>query len=610
MRGVFLKAARIFRVIFALAFFLFISAQFLDVYNDLPKWYYKYNPAWIQFTPSFLRAVSGAALASAWVFICLVLLSLVFGRAYCSFLCPFGILSDILRRAALLPSRLPLLRNSALGRKCGKLFGKMSFAPARNSVRAAFLLLAIFFVAMGWTALLGFIDPYSLFGKVAGGMLHTVSGYAVNVLSDVFYSFGIYSVEPTAGSVAIPVLSFLVSILILIALFVASAFRGRIFCNTICPVGAFLGILGKFSLFKMRIDESACVKCGMCARECKAQCIDFKNKTIDSSRCVDCFNCASVCRKDAIYFGLGIGRGKSRIAANRAPVGGVSASAGAKGKGENALSCDLGRRAFAPRLTGLLLALFGAARADAQGLRRRRRRLGGGDCADDDNNVSAFSLPGNRPDKRLTVPPGAGSIDNFLEHCTGCQICVAACKAHILKPSVGEFGLAGFMQPFMDYSAGFCLDTCHDCSKVCPTGAINFVTKAQKRNIQIGRAIFNEDLCVVKRDGTDCSACGEHCPAQAIEMLPFGEKEKNLYIPHVHKEVCIGCGACEYICPVVPHKAIVVRGLAVHRQAKTFSDNMRIYRPERDTLQKKPSGGGEKTGKGGSGPAGANPFPF
>ena len=607
MRGVSLKILRIFRVVFALVFFIFISAQFVDVYNDLPKWYYKYNPAWVQFTPSFLRAVSGGALASAWVFISLILLTIIFGRAYCSFLCPFGILSDILRRIALLPSRLPLVKNSAFGKKCGRLFGKMFYAPARNILRGVFLALAIFFVSMGWTALLGFIDPYSLFGKVAGGLLHTASGYAANVLSGIFYNFGIYSIEPTAGSVSIPVIAFLISLFILIGLFVASAFRGRIFCNTICPVGAFLGLLGKVSVFKMRIDDAACVKCGMCARECKAQCIDFKNKTIDASRCVDCFNCASVCRKDAIYFGIGkfgnLGRQKKTL--NN--LGDGNRNSDKEQKGVPGFSLNSGRRAFFSRSFGFGVAILGAARAEAKGNgMRRRKHLGKNACKDE---ISPFSLPGNRPDKRLTVPAGAISIDNFLEHCTGCQICVAACKAHILKPSIGEYGLAGFMQPFMDYSAGFCLDTCHDCSKICPTGAIRFVSKAEKRLIKIGTAIFDEDLCVVKRDGTDCSACGEHCPAQAIEMLPFGKKELNLYIPHVHKEVCIGCGACEYVCPVVPHKAIVVRGLAVHRPSKAFNDNMRIYKPELESAKEVP----EKSTSGGDvkkGTSSSNPFPF
>lgn len=134
------------------------------------------------------------------------------------------------------------------------------------------------------------------------------------------------------------------------------------------------------------------------------------------------------------------------------------------------------------------------------------------------------------------------------------------------------------MQPFMDFSQGFCLHTCHACTKACPTGAIKFLTSKEKLRVKIGTAKFKKSLCVVKTDGTDCAACAEHCPVQAIEMIPFGKLENSLYIPHVHEDVCIGCGACEYICPVTPHKAIVVQGIKVHKKAVVFDESMRIYK--------------------------------
>ena len=203
--------------------------------------------------------------------------------------------------------------------------------------------------------------------------------------------------------------------------------------------------------------------------------------------------------------------------------------------------------------------------------------------------------------KRLGVPAGAQSLKNFSEKCTGCQICVSACKANILKPSLLEWGLSGLMQPYMDFTDGYCLYTCHACTKACPTGAIKFLSGREKKRVKTGTAKFKPSLCVVKTDGTDCAACAEHCPVQAIEMIPFNTKRKSAqFIPHVHEEVCIGCGACEYICPVRPHRAIVVQGLSEHREAKEWNDSMRIYKlPSRSApADSAPA------------PAPDNPFPF
>lgn len=250
------------------------------------------------------------------------------------------------------------------------------------------------------------------------------------------------------------------------------------------------------------------------------------------------------------------------------------------------------RRSFAAGLLPLGAILCSAAKNDS---------AAGKNSAASKDNISPYSLDPSDPRSRMPSPPGSVSVENFLENCTGCQICTAACKAHILKPSTGQWGLSGFMRPYMDYLEGFCLHACRSCSDACPTGAIKFITEEQKRFEKIGTAIFKEDLCVVKTDGTDCAACAEHCPVQAIEMIPFGDPKNSLYIPHVHEDVCIGCGACEYICPVLPKKAIVVRGLAVHTRATPFDESMRIYKPEQE--EKKPAKNAAPVDP-------QNPFPF
>ena len=156
----------------------------------------------------------------------------------------------------------------------------------------------------------------------------------------------------------------------------------------------------------------------------------------------------------------------------------------------------------------------------------------------------------------------------------------------------------------MDFSSGYCIHACHECSKACPTGAIKFIGGKEKRHTKIGTAIFRQELCVVETDGTDCAACAEHCPVSAIEMLPYGDKEDALFVPHVHSDVCIGCGACEFICPVRPHKAIVVQGVKTHKKAVVFDESMRIYKPEEE--EKKSDKKAEEKTK----PTPQNDFPF
>ena len=132
--------------------------------------------------------------------------------------------------------------------------------------------------------------------------------------------------------------------------------------------------------------------------------------------------------------------------------------------------------------------------------------------------------------------------------------------------SIKEYGFEGILQPYMSYANGFCNYNCKQCADVCPTGALkNNLTIEEKRLIQCGVAEFRQHLCIVITEGTSCGACSEHCPTQAVKMVPYKD---GLTLPQLDKTLCIGCGGCEYICPVLPHKAIYVEGLSVQGKAK------------------------------------------
>ena len=157
--------------------------------------------------------------------------------------------------------------------------------------------------------------------------------------------------------------------------------------------------------------------------------------------------------------------------------------------------------------------------------------------------------------RRLPVtPPGSRSRDRFTNLCTACHLCVSVCPPQVLSPSLFEYGLAGIMQPKMNYRANYCNYECVLCSQVCPTGAILPLEVAAKKEIQLGKANFIKDDCIVVAKKKDCGACSEHCPTKAVKMVPYEEK---LVIPELNNEICVGCGACErYRGPVLERATV------------------------------------------------------
>ena len=179
--------------------------------------------------------------------------------------------------------------------------------------------------------------------------------------------------------------------------------------------------------------------------------------------------------------------------------------------------------------------------------------------------------------KTSIVPPGALSLRNFYQHCTACQLCVSVCPNDVLRPSGG---LMRLMQPEMSYERGYCRPECTKCSDVCPAGAIRPVTVAEKSSIQVGHAVWIKKNCIVMTDDVECGNCARHCPTGAIQMVEIRHRHRRRHgtggnpeeeratvrIPVINQEKCIGCGACENLCPARPFTAIYVEGHEVHRE--------------------------------------------
>lgn len=321
---------------------------------------------------------------------------------------------------------------------------------------------------------------------------------------------------------------FAVAVVTLIVLAVLAWRNGRTYCNTVCPVGTILGFFARFSWLRPVIDTSRCNSCGLCARNCKSSCIDSKNHTIDYSRCVACMDCIGKCHKGAISYT----RRRTQPSVATAAEGAVPQSAS--------------RRTFI---------MASAVAAGSAVLKAQEKKVDGGLAAIEDKKIPARKTP--------IVPPGAKGLRHLAEHCTACQLCVAACPNGVLRPSVS---LDRFMQPESSYERGYCRPECTKCSEVCPAGAIVKIDLPEKSSVQIGHAVWVRDNCVVLTDDVDCGNCARHCPTGAIQMVASDpDNPDSRKIPVVNDERCIGCGACENLCPARPFSAIYVEGHENHK---------------------------------------------
>ncbi len=496
-----LHRLRDIRIVVSLLFLFFISAVFLDLYNVLPNYFSGYI-LYFQFIPSIFKFINLIAISSAG-FIFVLLLTMLYGRVYCSSFCPLGTLQDLISGIS-----------KKINRK--KYFRKLEdFKWLKYSI----LTLTIISFFAGSIILIALLDPFSNFGRIFSNLFKPVLILLNNLLSASFEKsnvFLLYRIEIKNFSIAAVIASGSVFLLIILM----SYNKGRLFCNTICPVGTFLGLVSKLSLNKIHIDKDKCNSCNLCTRVCKSGCIDKKNKEIDFTRCVSCFNCFNAC-----------------------PTGGITYKS-SKNKLDN-VEFDPKRRELISKTFLYFFSFSGFLLSQIKIIPKIENKI-----------------PVKK--KFYSSPPGSKNIEHFTNTCTGCHLCVNACPTQVLQPSLYEYGILGILQPFMDYKTGFCNFECGECIDVCPSGAILPLTLEDKKLTQIGKAKFIKENCIVEIEKTECGACSEHCPTKAVKMVPY----KNLHLPEVKEEYCIGCGACEFACPTKPYKAIYIEGNPIHLTAK------------------------------------------
>lgn len=433
-----MKKWKYYRVAIAAVAIITATISFTGLHDGIARMMH------LQFAPSLLKTGLHMATGAVISLIIILLLTVISGRTYCSFLCPLGILQDII---------------GFLSRRKNK--------PERNYKVLRYFMTGVVFgmLIFGWNIGFLLLDPYSNFGRM-------------------FTGFSIGSILP------------------FIFLTILVIWKKRIFCTTLCPVGTVLGLISRYSVFKIRINDN-CVACGKCVTACPAGCIDLERESIDNERCIRCMNCISSCKVNGIDFKHTESGKPAKVEFNESRRDFLK----------------LGAVALIGISCGSAIAKTGAAALS---------RL-----------AATFKI----------LPPGARNAERFTAKCTSCQLCTNNCPSGIIVPSASGSGPVS-----LDLSRGYCDPECNTCSNICPTGAITPLTLELKKKTKIAEAKFNPRSCIVFQEGRPCGECSWICPTGAITLRKSGA-------PKLDKHKCIGCGACQYICPA-EEKAMTITDIA------------------------------------------------
>lgn len=467
----------------------------------------------LDFDPLILvtTLLSAHAAAKAFFFSAItIIITILFGRVFCGWACPLGTLNNL----------------------AGSIRRKQPVGMYENWYRVKYyLLIAVLASALFTLQPVGIVDPLSLLIRSFSISVFPFFNYAVRSVFDTIYNanpFGLAVVtEPVYTGLKKTVLTF-VQTMYNQSVFINTLFfiilglnfiEKRFWCKYLCPLGAFLGILSRFSFLKRSVSEN-CASCGVCATSCQGNARPDVKEHWRGSECLVCRNCDDICPHNAVSFGF---NRKARTAA-----------------------LDLGRRrVIASFVTGVvtvpLMRAVPISKAGAQ-------------------------------DPVLLRPPGALGEKEFLKRCVKCGECMKVCTTNGLQPTLFEAGVEGIWSPMLVPRIGYCEYRCTLCGQVCPTGAIKRLQLEEKAKVKIGLAMIDRSRCLPWAHARPCIVCEEVCPTskKAIwyeEILVRDRKGKVTTVkqPHVDLELCIGCGICEAKCPVLGRPAIYVSNVGESR---------------------------------------------
>ncbi len=439
----------------------------------------------------------------------LIAATLLMGRFFCAFICPFGALHHLTGAIRpVLNGREMIAANQPDSRRRIKYFLLVVFLAAAA-------------VGVNYT---GLMDPISVLFRSIGVSILPAMGTGLRDFSEALAASDIkgfnylgYGLEALSAPVfgyedQVVQAGWVIGVIFLVILFL-NRIRPRFWCRFLCPLGALLGLFSRFSHITLEKDEARCTHCGACVRACQGAAGPEPGQIWQPAECLMCFNCVAACRENALTFRF-------------------------KKRSQSATGINMGRRAV---LTGILagvsLPLLG--------------RL--------DGKMASVDSPA------LIRPPGALPEPEFLDRCQRCGVCMKSCPTHVIQPAFAEAGFSGFWTPVLNMNLGYCEYTCTLCTSVCPTGAISRLTAQEKIKtpVSIGSAYIDRGRCLPWSGNGPCIVCEEHCPTSP-KAIYFKEDEivrpdgqtASVKLPFVDLKRCVGCGICQFKCPVKGNPAI------------------------------------------------------
>ena len=455
-----------------------------------------------------------------WTVVILVM-TVLLGKVFCGFICPFGTIHHL----------VGWVKPSLKGEKMVRANQKTSSQKIKY-----FVLIALVVSAVAGVNLTGLMDPIAFLFRSVGLAILPGLGAGLREVFDFLAKSDIKALNLLSYGAEVlvaPIFGYdfkvyhtawFIGVLFIVILFL-NRIRPRFWCRVLCPLGALLGVCARFSLIRLEKDQGKCTDCALCSKACQGAASPKPGEDWENAECMLCLNCLGSCPEDALSFRF---RWSPKL--NKQP--------------------DIGRRAvLGGILAGVSLPFLGRLDGQAHGV----------------------------SEARLIRPPGSLEEKDFLRLCQRCGLCMKACPTNVINPTLTEAGIAGFWTPHLVMILGYCEYTCTLCGSVCPTGAIKEISGKDKieQPIKIGSVYLDRGRCLPWAGNGPCIVCEEHCPTspKAIylceeEVPQPGGKRVRVKLPYVDLKKCVGCGICEYKCPVKGRPAIRVVSAGESRSLK------------------------------------------